>query len=451
MQNHTIPTLCATFLPTALAAIALLAGCAASESPNGAATGPNQGDWAGTDLQFHLEGGQVSAVKLTRPLTCTGANGCKGSVVGPLTGALQLAGMQAAGTLTSKQGSLTLSAQFDTMALASGTVSAETGGCCTAVAAWSAAWVPGTSPVPSGGSGGGAGGTLQGWGDASSGDWHPAKSRAVQGTLKAPEGASAAQQDALAWLEKLRARLGLPALAQHTALNQAAQSHAAFYVAHVAQYKATKLSPHQQSEAFGAGFSGVNPADRTQAAGYPGSNIGEVMAFSGSVQGAMQGWLDTVYHRFPLVSPGAQSSGYGQAAAGGAKAEVMDVAMGGSAATDLVVYPWPGQSGVPASWSGNEGPQPPPPPSGYPSGPVITARFASPVQVTAHSLLNAQGQAIDHVWLDAGNDKNVAMFDAKQTVLYAHKPLAAGSYTVRLEVTQNGQPRVVQWRFSVGN
>jgi hypothetical protein len=240
-------------------------------------------------------------------------------------------------------------------------------------------------------------------------------------------------------------------LSQHAALNQAAQSHAAFYVAHAAQYKATKLSPHQQSQAFGAGFSGVNPADRTKAAGYAGGNISEVMAFSGSVQGAMQGWLDTVYHRFPLLHPAAQSSGYGQAAAAGAKAEVMDVAMGGSSATDLVVYPWPGQSGVPASWSGNEGPQPPPPPGGYPSGPVVTARFASAVQVTAHSLRDASGKAIDHVWLDAKNDKYVDMFDAKQTVLYAHKPLAAGGYTVRLEVTQNGQPRVVQWRFSVGN
>ncbi len=423
----------------AVAALALW-GCGIDPAAGGGASGPAAGDWLGTDLKFHLQDGQVSAVELLTTLHCSGDNGCKGSVTGAVQGQFAVLASPWSGQTTA--GPIAMDASFPSSTSAQGSLQAQAGSCCVAVAAWSANWLPGTTP-------GKPPATAIGWGKASSGTLHPVAAR-VQQKAAVPSGASADQQMAADGLEKLRASLGLPAATQHPALNQAAQLHAQFYVNHAAQYSKAKLSPHAQDPSFGADFTGKDVGDRATAAGYGSQALGEVMAFSGSAPAALQGWLDTVYHRFPLIHPRTKEYGYGQAAKGNYKTEVMDVSESGSESVPLVVYPYPGQTGVPLSWNGLEGPQPPPPPAGYPSGPIITARFAQQVEVTAHSLSDAQGKPLAHVWLDAKTDSNVAMFDSKSKVLYAHQPLTAGTYTVRLEVKVAGAAQVVQWSFSAG-
>lgn len=425
----------------ALCAIAVvLGGCGVDVGGSGQLLGPAAGDWLGADLKFRLQDGQVSAVELLTTLTCTGDNGCQGAVKGPVQGQFVPTVSPWSGQTTG--GPLAVAVAFPSSTSAQGTLQAQAGSCCVAVAAWSASWVPGTAP-------GQPPASVIGWGKASTGTLHPVAARAV---LKAtvPNGASANQQLAAEGLEKLRAALGLPAATQHPALNEAAQLHAQFYVNHGSQYTKAKLSPHAQDPSFGSDFTGKDVGDRAVAAGYGSAALGEVMAFSGSAQAALQGWLDTVYHRFPLLHPKTKEYGYGQAAKGSYQTEVMDVSESGSEAVPLVVYPFPGQAGVPLSWNGLEGPQPQPPPGGYPSGPIITARFAQQVEVTAHSLRDSQGNELPHVWLDAKNDNNVAMFDSKSKVLYAHQPLTAGTYTVRLDVKIAGAAQVVQWTFSAG-
>ncbi|MBM4344929.1 MAG: hypothetical protein FJ100_16295 [Deltaproteobacteria bacterium] len=401
------------------------------------------------DVRFRVDSGQVTALQTVATWSCAGDDGCKasaparaldGSFAAPLTG------QSFTWKATTDLGAVTLSGAFGSTVQASGTYKAQLGPCCTAVGAWSADWVPGSGPT-----GGTQTGTQPaGWGKHSTGTWHPAPPRATVAP-KTPTDAPEPQKAAATLVEALRAQLGLPMATQHAALNTAAQGHASFYVAHKAAYDNKGLSPHDQDPNFGSDFTGKNAGDRAKAAGHPNPAVVEIMAFTGGASGAIQGWLETVYHRLPLVHPRLDAWGWGQAKASKAQTEVIDATLVGPVAADLVVYPYPGQTGVPSAWSGNEGPQPPKPPGGYPSGPVITARFEPAVQVQSHELLDAKGTAAEHVWLTATNDKVLASFDAKTVVLYAHKPLTAGVWTVKLKVQRAGKDELVQWSFQVGN
>ncbi len=424
-----------------LGALAMV-GCGSSPATPSSGAVANPGTWQGDDLQFSLTDKTLSEVVLLSKLTCQGDNGCQGSVTGPLTGTLAAAPLF--GTLQSSQGSVELDGQFTTATQASGTLRAHVGTCCTAVAVWSVSWVA----APAGGQD--AGPTQDGWGTWTSGTLKPYPPRGVDTTLAAPTGADPEQIAALQTLEQLRAQLGLSPVNAVAPLQQAAQAHADFYVAHGAQYQAKQLSPHAEDPSFGSGFTGADPQVRIQAAGWSGSAT-EIMAFTGSPTAALAGWLATVYHRMPLLDPRSQSMGYGQAAKGNYKTEVMEVSGGASAAPGLVVYPYPGQTGVPGSWDGSEGPQPPAPPKGFPSGPVISLRLSQPANVTVHELRDATGTKVEHVWLDAQNDSNTSMFDGNCRTLYAHQPLAAGVYTVHVEATVAGQAQTVEWQFTVAN
>lgn len=428
--------------------------CVGGGSGGAGVSTPSPGLWQGADLTFRIEDSTVVGAAPAGPWSCAGDGGCKGTIAAAAfagSAPAPAVGQAFAWQLTSSYGQVTVSGSFSTPTLAAGTFDAAAGPCCSVKGAWSASWVPGSTPASDAGkTDAGPIGPPPGWGASSTGSWHPAQPRAAT-AAKGPADAGPPQAEAAGILEKLRAQLGVPPAVQVGALNAAAQAHASFYVAHKAKYDKAGLSPHKEDASFGAGFTGVDPSARAKAAGYPNPAVGEVMAFTGSPAGAIAGWIETVYHRVPLVHPGLSEWGYGQASSSKTAAEVINAAHAGSTGSaDLVVLPWPGQTGVAASWSGNEGPQPPPPPGGYPSGPVITARFAGVVAVTAHDLFDGAGTPVPHVWLDAANDKTLASFDAKTVVLYAHKPLAAGSHRVRLQVKRAGQAETVEWTFKVG-
>ena len=164
---------------------------------------------------------------------------------------------------------------------------------------------------------------------------------------------------------------------------------------------------------------------------------------------ALQGWIDTVYHRLPLLSPTTQLIGYGQQISGGTAINVIDSSgRNGLKSDPIIVWPWPGQHNVAASWNGLEGPTPPAPPSGFPSGPVVTAQFWTAMTVTSHQLTDAGGNAIAHTWLDQKSDPNLANLAPETVGLYANKPLANGTYAVSLTLSTGD---VLAWRFTVGN
>ena len=442
-----------------------LAACGNSSAADGGSAGalgisPKPGQWQGSDLSFRLVNGQITDLTLT-PHTCTGPANCQGSLSGPLAGAW---GYGTTFHATSASGQILGNFIADTAV--AGTLQLQAGTCCQISASWSAEWVGDLSDATSGGDGstGGADGGSTGsdssssgkdastggtaWDGASFGTIHPCPAQ------NAPSPAALScltsdQQNAVTLLNQYRNSVGAPVVSGDCALAKASKAHADFYVQHVAQYNSSGLSVHEEDASYGAGFTGVNFWDRDTAAGFSGGQTsGEVIAFETTPAAALQGWIDTVYHRLPLLSPTTQLIGYGQQLSGGTNINVIDTSGRNTLKTDpIIVWPWPGQHNVPASWNGLEGPTPPAPPTGFPSGPVITAQFWKTTTISAHELTDAAGNAIAHTWLDQKSDANLANLAPETVGLYANKPLTKGTYAVKLTTVAGD---VLAWRFTVG-
>ena len=445
-----------------------LAACGSSTDLGGSSAGlgisPKPGKWQGTDLSFRLVDGKVTELTLA-PHSCTGAQSCKGNVSGLLAGAWQYGNsFHAAVTLSAAGAGAngTVGGNFIADTAVAGTLQLSTGTCCTVNGAWSAVWIGDDDGGISGGgdalggpdAGGGSDSSTDTgglpWGGESYGTIHPGP--AQNNASPAPPSCLASdQQSAVSLLNtKYRNAVGAPVVTGDCALSKASKAHADFYVAHVSQYNASGLSVHEEDASYGAGFTGINFWDRDTAAGFAGGGTsGEVIAFEGTPAAALQGWIDTVYHRLPLLSPTTQVIGYGSKNSGGTACDVIDSSGRNGLKTDpIVVWPWPGQHNVPAAWNGLEGPTPQAPPGGFPSGPVITAQFWKTTTVSTHELIDAKGAAIAHTWLDYKSDPNLANLAPETVALYANKPMNAGTYAVKLTLA-NGD--VLAWRFTVGN
>ncbi len=473
------------------------AACGSSSSAGGsgaAALGitPNPGQWQGADMSFRLVNGQVTDLTLA-PLTCTGPGGCQGSLSGPLDGSwpygVLFDATPAAGQVVGN---------FIANTSVAGSLQLQAGTCCQISVTWSADWVGDLTDTSSGddstsGADGSAtdasgndvdGGSLKDtdagggkdvdgggtkdtgggskdtggstdagssgpWDGASFGTIHPGP--AQNAASPAPLSClTSDQQNAEVLLNQYRNAVGAPVVNSDCSLAKASKAHADFYVTHVSQYNASGLSVHEEDQSYGAGFTGVNFWDRDTAAGFSGGQTsGEVIAFETTPAAALQGWIDTVYHRLPLLSPTTQLIGYGQQISGGTAINVIDSSgRNGLKSDPIIVWPWPGQHNVAASWNGLEGPTPPAPPSGFPSGPVVTAQFWTAMTVTSHQLTDAGGNAIAHTWLDQKSDPNLANLAPETVGLYANKPLANGTYAVSLTLSTGD---VLAWRFTVGN
>ncbi len=406
------------------------------------ASAPRDGTWSGPLVRFAVEAGSVADVVIESMACGEGASRQTygGAVAG---GAEALIGQP----FVIVDGDRTLEGRFVGPMAAQGVLRlGDAASGCAVVEAWTAEWQ--TPPAAGGGAAAGQAGSVD-WGGASTGDVHPGPSQPEPTPRQAPAALGAQRLAALSRLDAVRAAVGLGPVAGDDAAHAAAQSHAEFYTAHAGKYSKTKLNPHNQDKSFGAGFTGVGLGDRLKAAGFGGTPSAEVMAFTGSGVAAVDGWIETVYHRLPLLDPRAALVGVGVASAGGAHAEVMDFGGGGEpVSAPIVVYPWPGMQGVARSWSGNEGPQPPPPPAGYPSGPVVTARLPTGATLKGHSLRTASGEALPHVLLTPATDANLKAFDSRAIALYAHQPLAGGAWhEVEVAFEVGGALRTLRWRF----
>jgi uncharacterized protein YkwD len=201
-----------------------------------------------------------------------------------------------------------------------------------------------------------------------------------------------------------------------------------------------------------AGFTGASPGARSKAAGYTLGGGGEVMAFFNNPQSAVDIWINSVWHRTPLIDPSTGDMGYGAAVG----CDVIDFGRGVTApAGTAVVYPYDGQTNVPPGFNGaNEGPMPPAPTTGWPSSSPVSVH-AKGLVVTEHTItLDGDPTPIEHVWLDA-TAEIVAMDMRRQLTnvnfLYANKPFAANTkYRVKLVGTITGGTLMKEWTFTTG-
>lgn len=247
---------------------------------------------------------------------------------------------------------------------------------------------------------------------------HTGTDGAMPGMCPAPPaGISANARAAIDLENQVRSAMGVPCATMVTTINAGAAAHCQYYSANSGSCVS---NPHQEQSGCSM-FVATNFWDRMRAAGYTGSPSGEVMAFMGDGAGAVQQWIDSIWHRTPILDPWVRDAGYGNTA----DCDTMDFGDGEMSPSNLVaMYPYDGQIGVPVDFDGRfEGPPPPPPPSGWPSGYPITL-YAMGGAVTEHTLV-ADGTTtpIPHMWIGHGTNDMGLLTDAY--VMYANTPLAA--------------------------
>jgi hypothetical protein len=201
-----------------------------------------------------------------------------------------------------------------------------------------------------------------------------------------------------------------------------------------------------------AGFAGATPGDRMEAAGYTSSGGGEVMAFVNDAQGSVDTWVNSIWHRVPILDPWTTHVGYGSSA----RCDTIDFGRGTPAPSNtVVVYPYDGQTNIPVSFNGaNEGPMPPQPATGWPSSAPISV-YAQKIAVTEH-VLTKDGDAtpVEHVWLDSTAE--IVAQDMRRSLMnvafmYGNLPFEANTkYRVKVAGTYGGGPLMKEWTFTTG-
>jgi hypothetical protein len=260
-----------------------------------------------------------------------------------------------------------------------------------------------------------------------------------------PDGTPAAAVTAINTENTIRLAMGIDCATIALPLCQSAQSHCDYYT----QNQGTMCeasSPHDEIEGC-PGFTGAGLGDRFKAAGYTLRQSGsECMAFLDDPASAVMTFVNSVYHRSPVLDPWMRDFGYGNSTG----CDTIDFGTGTmSASTIAAFYPYADQTGVPTSFDGSrEGPTPPVPPSGWPSGYPVTL-YAQKFTVDTHTItLDGDDTLIAHEWLDSSNDQDLTSYEK---VLYTDAPLMANTtYHVIISGSLNGTAKSFDWKFTTG-
>jgi hypothetical protein len=244
---------------------------------------------------------------------------------------------------------------------------------------------------------------------------------------------------ALAAVNELRSHMGLGCMALVPEINVASQKHCDYYQLNI-ENKPCIANAHGEVETC-AGFVAASFGQRMTLAGYTGSPRSEVMAFSGDPGRAVAMWINSVYHRTPLVSPWVREMGYG----GTADCDTVDLGQGPETSDDATaLYPYPGQTDIPTEFDGSrEGPMPPEPPSGWPSASPVHL-YVQDFTVESHEIFaSAACDPLPHQWLDDSES---------YYILYPDQPFQNGTeYRVRISGTKGGEPLTFDWTFTTEN
>jgi len=254
------------------------------------------------------------------------------------------------------------------------------------------------------------------------------------GTCPAPSGITAQQTTALQIVNQTRAAMGSPCATMVPALNTSSTKHCTYYAAN-ASTSSCISDPHTEVSGC-TDFVAADFGTRETDAGYTGQPSFEVMAFDDNPTSAVDQWLNSVYHQTPLLDPWTRDLGYGAATG----CDTMDFGAGAAAPADLVVaYPYAGQTGVARSFNGaQEGPTPPVPPNGWPSGaPIHVYMQATSITLTTDEFGVDGGAQLAHQEILPQSSSGYLQ-DA--LVLYGNAPLAAQTtYRVHVAGTRQNQ------------
>src|SRR5436189_930504 len=165
--------------------------------------------------------------------------------------------------------------------------------------------------------------------------------------------------------------------------------------------------------------------------------MAEVITHRADPAAAVTDWIDSVYHRIPLLRVDLLELGYGDAYLGPMTVQVMDMAYREQATGRVILYPAPDQVNVPIAFNGNEIPDPAPNAT-YPIGYPVTATFdrLATVAISAYHFRASTGGDLSGYALRPTDPDMENSF-----AFMATAPLAASTtYSMELRGTINGAP-----------
>ncbi|MEK3871773.1 MULTISPECIES: CAP domain-containing protein [unclassified Paenibacillus] len=253
------------------------------------------------------------------------------------------------------------------------------------------------------------------------------------------------QLEAVDFLNEVRAKIGVQPVTLNREITQAAEAHAKYYNANKEGHPG--LDPHSEKEG-NEGFTGASVKERIRAAGWSsGSNgaaYGEVMHFKqNSSSSAIQGWLDSAYHRDIVLSPRYSEIGIGLVDG----TAVVDMAGKGFASAisgGISFYPYDGQTEVPVGFYGNEIPNPLDQFGAEYSGYIVSATAATKITSYEAAIKDENGEEV--AYFDE-------LYSEKTLFLFPKKVLKGNhTYTVtlnyRTEASSGNQTKT--WSFTTG-
>ena len=247
---------------------------------------------------------------------------------------------------------------------------------------------------------------------------------------------SADAREAIERTNCFRNLMGLEPGVLHPVVDQATQAHADYMGRH------DTISHYE--EPTKAGYTGDAVWDRLETAGYPlepGNSWAEVVAYGYGPADAIDGWMETVYHRIPYTTPYWREAGYGQNGQYSAMSFVSPYPNGPRTA---VIYPVDGQRDVPLDFDSDiEWPDPAPDHGvvGYPITLTVAANRATDgdnpygLYVLDATLTDETGREINCIVSDPDDDEYLS----NTAFMLPLSPLSRGTtYTATMVVEWDG-------------
>lgn len=246
-----------------------------------------------------------------------------------------------------------------------------------------------------------------------------------------------------------RQQIGLPHVTSNARIVAAAAAHSAYLAAH-------NLTGHYENASqYPAGFTGVSPGNRLDAAGYTWSTYSEVISAGPSTGAlAVESLIEAIYHRFGIFAPAVDEAGAGFVDNHPDYGSMLTIDLGsrgaltnGMPAGWVGVYPYVGQTSVPRDfYSDEESPDPVPGANrvGYPIS--LHVGHGLSLTVASFTLKTAAGQNVAVTRLAAATDTHTP---SSAAAIIPSQPLAAGqTYTASFSGSASGTPVTMNWSFT---
>jgi uncharacterized protein YkwD len=250
-------------------------------------------------------------------------------------------------------------------------------------------------------------------------------------------------QRALADVNQARRDAGLAPVRLEARLNASAESHSYYWLFNNLSSTVAGLGIHRETPGL-TGYSGQDPGTRALAFGYPNQRVAEDIDHRGDAVKSVDEWVNSVFHRFPILRPDLTVIGYGEAAAGPVVIEDLEFGFAPASPAPPVLYPGSGQQDVPAFFVDNELPDPVPAGQPRTTGSPVTVTF-SPVdlvQVSSFTLRDASG-----LELDAYSAAPSASTENSAWLLPKAPLMANATYTAHIVATIGSRRYDRSWSF----